>query len=248
MIRALIVDDEDLARVNLRRVLDGEENVEVIGEAANGIDALEKIGDLNPDVVFLDIEMPGLNGMEVARNMTGEPGSGPLIVFATAYDEFAVKAFEANALDYLLKPIQPQRVREALGRVTAALRSGRSEYTESLTQVLSGVTLNKLAVRRGKRIVLLALKEIFQISIEDKLVFVHTEKERFLIERTIGDLEEMLGDSGFLRISRGEVVNLEHVRELIPWFSGTWRVKLSNSTELDVSRDRARRLKEIMGV
>ncbi len=248
MIRALIVDDEDLARVNLRRVLDGEENVEVIGEAANGIDALEKIGDLNPDVVFLDIEMPGLNGMEVARNMTGEPGSGPLIVFATAYDEFAVKAFEANALDYLLKPIQPQRVREALGRVTAALRSGRSEYTESLTQVLSGFTLNKLAVRRGKRIVLLALKEIFQISIEDKLVFVHTEKERFLIERTIGDLEEMLGDSGFLRISRGEVVNLEHVRELIPWFSGTWRVKLSNSTELDVSRDRARRLKEIMGV
>ncbi|MDQ2898728.1 MAG: LytTR family DNA-binding domain-containing protein [Acidobacteriota bacterium] len=248
MIRALIVDDEDLARVNLRRILDNEENVELIGEAANGIDALEKIGDLNPDVVFLDIEMPGLNGMEVARNMAGEPGSGPLIVFATAYDEFAVKAFEANALDYLLKPIQPRRVREALGRVTAALRSGRSEYTESLKQVLAGVTLNKLAVRRGKRIILLALNEIFQISINDKLVFAHTEKERFLIERTIGELEEMLGDSGFLRISRGEMVNLEHARELIPWFSGTWKVKLSSGAELDVSRDRARRLKEIMGV
>lgn len=248
MIRALIVDDEDLARVNLRRILDDEQNVDVIGEAANGIDALEKIGDLNPDVVFLDIEMPGLNGMEVARNMVGEPGSGPLIVFATAYDEFAVKAFEANALDYLLKPIQPQRVREALGRVTAALRSGRTEYAESLKQALAGVTLNKLAVRRGKRIVLLALKEIFRISIDDKLVFVHTGKERFLIERSIGELEEMLGDSGFLRIGRGEIVNLEHVRELIPWFSGTWKVKLSNGAELDVSRDRARRLKEIMGV
>ncbi|MGI8991188.1 MAG: LytR/AlgR family response regulator transcription factor [Bryobacteraceae bacterium] len=180
--------------------------------------------------------------------MAGEPGSGPLIVFATAYDEFAVKAFEANALDYLLKPVQRQRVREALGRVTAALRSGRSEYAESLKQALAGVTLNKLAVRRGKRIILLALKEIFQISIEDKLVFVHTDKERFSIERAIGELEEMLGESGFLRISRGEMVNLEHVRELIPWFSGTWKVKLRNGTELDVSRDRARRLKEIMGV
>lgn len=247
MIRALVVDDEELARVHLIRILRGEPDVEIVGEASNGMEALEAIQELSPGVVFLDIEMPGMNGFEVVKNLY----QSPPIVFATAYDEFAVKAFEANALDYLLKPVQPQRVRRTLARLK---QNSGPEYHDAMREVLSlmdrerGTPLSKLAVHRGKRIILLGLHEILHITIEDKLVFVHTDKERFLIERTVSEAEEMLANSGFRRINRGTLVNMEHVRELVPWFSGTYRVKLTNGTELDVSRDRARQLTQAMGV
>lgn len=250
MIRALIVDDEGPARLHLRRLLEAEAGVEIVGDAANGIEALEQIPDLRPDVVFLDIEMPVMNGFDVVRNLS----EAPLVVFATAYDEFAVKAFEANALDYILKPVQPQRVRQTLGRIRTALNTGASEYRDAMREVLTvmererATPLSKLAVRRGKRIILLGLREVLHISIEDKLVFAHTANEKFLLEKTVGEAEEMLENAGFRRISRGTIVNMDHVRELIPWFSGTYRVKLGNGVELDVSRDRARQLTQAMGV
>lgn len=247
MIRTLVVDDEELARVHLIRILRSEPDVEVIGEAANGLEALEAIRELSPGLVFLDIEMPGMNGIEVVKNLAQPPP----IVFATAYDAFAVKAFEANALDYLLKPVQAQRVRQTLARLK---QSTGSENRDAMREVLSlmdrdrPVTLTKLAVYRGKRIILLGLQEVLHITIEDKLVFVHTDKERFLIERTVSEAEELLAGSDFRRISRGTLVNMEHVRELVPWFSGTYKVKLVNGVELDVSRDRARQLTQAMGV
>ncbi len=247
MIRALIVDDEELARVHLKRILDAESGIEVVGEACNGLEALEAIYELTPGVVFLDIEMPGMNGFEVVRNLSQPPP----IVFATAYDEFAVKAFEAKALDYILKPVQPHRVRQTLARLN---QSPAPEYRDAMREVMGlmarerPVPVTRLAVHRGKRIILLGLSEVFHITIEEKLVFAHTDKERFLIEKTVGEAEEMLADSGFRRISRGTLVNMEHVRELVPWFSGTWRVKLSNGVELDVSRDRARQLTQAMGI
>jgi DNA-binding LytR/AlgR family response regulator len=193
--------------------------------------------------------MPGLNGFEVAANLT----NGPRIVFATAYDEFAVKAFEENALDYILKPVQAKRITQTLGRIRTALGSGRDEYDGAMREVLSLVDrerdapITRLAARRAKRIIVLTLAEVSHIGIEDKLVFAHTGKERFLVEKTVSELERMLHDAGFYRISRGELVNLEHVRELLPWFSGTYRVKLNCGTELDVSRDRARELLQLMG-
>ena len=250
MIRAVIVDDEAPARAHLTRLLQAEPSVNIVGEAANGPEALEVIGDLNPDVVFLDIEMPAMNGFEVLRNLN----QTPLVVFATAFDEFAVKAFEANALDYILKPVQPQRVRQTVERIHAILHSGGSEYRDAMRDVLllmdkeRGAPPTKIAAKRGKRIILLALPEVLHITIEDKLVFAHTAKEKFLVERTITELEQMLGDATFRRISRATLVNMDHVRELLPWFSGTWRVKLSTGAELDVSRDRARGLTDAMGV
>ena len=250
MIRILIVDDEEPARLNLRRVLETDPGVEIVGEAVNGIEALEMIPELRPDVAFLDIEMPGLNGFEVAGNLVNPP----LIVFATAYDEFAVKAFEENALDYILKPIQPKRIAQTLGRIRSALGSDRTEYDGAMREVLGLVErernapVTKLAARRGKRIIVLGIKEVAYLGIEDKLVFAHAAKERYLVEKTVGELERMLQDAGFYRISRGELVNLEHVRELLPWFSGTYRVKLHDGAELDVSRDRARGLLQLMGV
>jgi two-component system LytT family response regulator/two-component system response regulator LytT len=250
MIRILIVDDEEPARINLRRLLETDSGVDIVGEAGNGIEALEQIPDLRPDVVFLDIEMPGLNGFEVASNLVNPP----LIVFATAYDEFAVKAFEQNALDYILKPVQAKRISQTLGRVRIALGSDRSEYDGALKEVLGlvererGAPVTKLAGRRGKRIIVLSVAEVTHLRIEDKLVFAHLGKERYLVEKTVGELERMLQGVGFYRINRGELVNLEHVRELLPWFSGTYRVKLHEGTELDVSRDRAKGLLQLMGV
>ena len=248
-LRALIVDDEDLARLALRRLLEEEPEIEVAGEAANGLEAVEQIQDLRPDLVFLDIEMPGLNGFEVVEQMS-QPAA---VVFVTAYDEYAVRAFDANAVDYLLKPLRKERLQSALDRVQkrrlASGNAGEEQASKAAALARQRVgPVKRLAVRRGKRIVIVPLRDVIRIEIEDKLVFAYTSQEKLLVEKTIGQLEAMLEPAGFLRINRGELVNQEMVRELMPWFSGTWRVKLGNGEERDVSRERAKVLKEAMGV
>jgi DNA-binding LytR/AlgR family response regulator len=245
MIPTLLVDDEELARSTLRRALAAFPEFGITGEAANGVEAIEAIAALQPALVLLDIEMPGLSGFEVVQQLTAPPA----IVFVTAYDEYAVRAFEANAVDYVLKPVQPERLERALHRVRDRLARVPSE-PQKLMEIVrerSG-PIRRLAARRGKRIVIVPLRDVIRIEIEDKLVFACTATERLLLEKTIGELEILLQPAGFLRISRGELVNLDTVRELMPWFSGTWRVKLSNGEERDVSRDRARQLKEAMGI
>jgi len=245
-IRALLVDDEDLARTALRRALESYDDVEIAGEASNGIEAIEMIGELRPDLVLLDIEMPGFDGFEVVLQLADPP----VIVFVTAYDEYAVRAFEANAIDYLLKPVQPERLARALARVRQRIPPRSPEPGSRVKEIArerSG-PLRRIAARRGKRIVIVPLREVIRVEIEDKLVFAVTASDRLLVEKTISELEAILEPAGFLRISRGELVNLEMVKELVPWFSGTWRVKLANGEERDVSRERARQLKEAMGV
>ena len=243
-IRALLVDDEDLARIALRRALEQEHDIEIVGEATNGIEAIEKIAELRPDLVLLDIEMPGFDGFEVVQQLTDPP----VIVFVTAYDEYAVRAFEANAIDYLLKPVQPERLSRALDRVQQHGNHGAKVKEIAAREIARSGPVRRIAARCGKRIVIVPLREVIRVEIEDKLVFAITANDRLLVEKTISELESILGPSGFLRISRGELVNLEMVKELVPWFSGTWRVKLANGEERDVSRERARQLKEAMGV
>ncbi len=246
MIRTLLVDDEDLARTALRRALAPAADIEIVGEATNGIEAVGMIGELRPDLVLLDIEMPGFDGFEVVQHLTNPPA----IIFATAYDEYAVRAFEANAIDYLLKPVQQDRLDRALERVRQRLgdaSQGQGSRVREIARERTG-PLRRVAARRGKRIVIVPLREVIRVEIEDKLVFAVTVTDRLLIEKTITELETLLEPSGFLRISRGELVNLEAVKELVPWFSGTWRVKLTNGEERDVSRERARQLKEAMGI
>ncbi len=249
MIRTLIVDDEQPARAQMARLLSNHSDVEVVAQAANGFEALEQIAELHPDVVFLDIEMPGFNGFEVVREIVDPP----LIVFATAYDEYAVKAFESNAVDYLLKPIQPARVSHCLDRLRTRLIRPQpmGESYERLLQAVAPERLQprrRVAVRKGKRIVVLSIEEIAYVGIEDKLTFVYTDKDRYLSDRTVSELEQALEPSGFFRISRAHVVNLDAVRELIPWFSGTWKAKLRSGAELDVSRERARQLKDLLNL
>jgi two-component system LytT family response regulator len=246
VIRTLLVDDEELARSTIRRALAASPDIEIAGEAANGVEAIEAIAQLRPDLVLLDIEMPGFNGFEVVQQISNPPA----IVFVTAYDEYAVQAFEASAIDYLLKPVQPDRLERALVRVRERLAARSPQHSVRVAEVARERTgpVRRLAARRGKRIAIVALRDVIRIEIEDKLVFACTATERLLIEKSIGELETLLEPAGFLRISRGELVNLEMVRELVPRFSGTWRVKLSNGEERDVSRERARQLKQAMGV
>lgn len=244
--RILIVDDEAPAREQLKRALAAEADVIVVGEAANGVEALERIEDLTPDAVFLDIEMPGLTGLEVAEQL----GKPPLVVFVTAYDEYAVKAFETHAVDYLLKPLDTIRLAKALDRLrehmAAKTAPAVSELLSSMRRA-RGMGPLRLAARKARRIVLVSPKDTLYVTTEDKLVFLVTVEGRYLIDRTVGELEALLEGEGFFRISRSELANLAHVTELMPWFSGTWRVKLTSGVELDVSRERSRKLKELVG-
>lgn len=242
MITSLIVDDEAPARAQLARLLLAHPDIRVVAESTNGLEALEHIAEHRPDVLFLDIEMPGLNGFEVL-NQVSEP---PVTVFATAFDEYAIRAFDANAIDYVLKPIHAARLSQAIDKVRAALMAPMDAYRTVLRQALTAVTSHvpaKLVGRRGNRLVLLSPKDILYATIEDRLAFLHTATERFMTDRTVAELEALLAPSGFVRVSRSTIVNLHHARELLPWSSGTWKVRLANGTELDVSRDRARDLK-----
>jgi len=239
VIRALVVDDEELARRNLVSMLDGA--VEVVGEASGGVEALEKIFELAPDAVFLDIEMPEMNGFEVLAQLSNPP----MVVFVTAYDHHAIQAFEAHAVDYILKPLRRERVVRAVEHLQA--RSA-ALAPATLRKVLEQFPMAmKIAGQRGRKIVLIAPREVVWIGTEDRLVFLYTAQERYLVNRTVAELEGMLSSQGFFRVSRSEIVNLQHARELIPRSSGTWRLILSNGYEADVSRERAKELRAAMG-
>lgn len=246
MIRCLVVDDEQVAREHMVRLLEQYSDVTTVGSASNGVEALESIADFKPDVVFLDIEMPEMSGFDVLAQLR----TAPLIVFATAYDEYAVQAFEANAIDYLLKPVQPGRLTKTIEKIRTTLEKPAKEYESLLRAALSQLRPGppaKLAARRGKRIVLLSPKEVLYARIEDEIVFFHSQNDRFATDRTITELEELLEPAGFCRISRSVLVNLSYARELLPWSNGTWKLKLANNIELDVTRERARDLKSRIG-
>jgi DNA-binding LytR/AlgR family response regulator len=241
MITLLIVDDETPARTHLRRLLAAYTDIDVVGEAAHGLEALERVSALHPDVMFLDIEMPGLNGFQVISELR-QP---PITVFATAFDKYAIQAFDASALDYVLKPVRPERLAQALTKVRAMMGASMDAYRADLRHAaFSLATPTKLTGRRGSRLILLSPKEVLFVAIDAQLTFFHTGTDRFLTDRTITELEQVLAPFGFVRINRSTLVNLQHARELVPSTSGTCRIKVSNGTELEVSRERARALKE----
>lgn len=243
--RALIIDDEAPARQALRRLLASQPDLEIVGEAANALEALDFLSNHPVDLLLLDIEMPGLSGFDLLAQLP----SPPLTVFVTAYDAYAVRAFEANAVDYLLKPAEPAAIERALSRCRARLSSSSPPLDPALLRKLQlSLAPNapaKIAARRARRFVLVPRREILYIHAEDKLVFLVTANEKLLTDRTIGELEELLPASEFLRIHRSTLVNLDAVTELYPWMdNGAWRVRLKDGRELDVSRDRVKPLKE----
>ena len=244
--RTLIVDDESPARERLKRLLSDIEGVELIGEAENGVQAVELIEKERPDLVLLDIQMPGLDGFGVIEALA-EP---PRVIFVTAYDEYAIRAFEANALDYLLKPFSRERLATAVRRAHESLREER-DFASRLGPLLQslagqGQYLTRLAVRDCDRIRVLDVSEVDWICVTGEQVVLHAGDQLYTVGRTMAELESRLDPARFFRAHRSAIVNLDRVAEVIPWFKGSHKLRLTTGTEVDLSRARARALRKIL--
>jgi len=241
MIRALIVDDERLARARLVRLLRRHEDVEIVGVACDGDEALLMIAELRPDLVFLDVQMPGLSGFDVIDAIGRE--RMPALILTTAFDQYALRAFEAHALDYLLKPFGEERLSASLDRAAAMIRGARAHpgvrpFLEQLAPA------KRFVVRTPGRIVFLPLSEVDWIEAAGNYVYVHAGRERHLIRATLKAIEARF-DSQFARIHRSALVNLERVRELVPRAHGDCDVVLLGGARLPVSRTFAARLRAL---
>ncbi len=228
-VRALIVDDEPLARTRLERLLQARKEIEVVGTATNGDDALAKITALMPDVIFLDIQMPGLGGFDVLREIGG--GGRPHVIFTTAHAQYALRAFEVQALDYLLKPFDEERLAAALDRALPLIRG--SEWTE------------RFIVKSAGRIMFLGAHEISWIEAADNYVHLHTNQDSHLVRTSLKTLEQKLDPARFMRVHRSAMVNLTSVRELVPLAHGDYEIVLRDGTRVTASRTFSERLRAI---
>lgn len=232
-IRTLLVDDEVLARLALRQALATHPEVEIVGECGNAAEALQAIRHLRPGLLFLDIQMPGMDGFKLLRALSRE--ALPLVVFATAYGQHALRAFDADAIDYVLKPIDQARFDQAMARVNKHWR-GLHAQGEAETAAAAERYRQRLAVRVGEHSRVLAVADIDWIRADGNYVRIHAAGAAFLHRETLQGLLAALDPAGFLRIHRGIVVNVERVREVHPLFGGNAEVILHDGTRLDLSR------------
>lgn len=248
-LRVLIVDDEPPARRLVRDFLADEAGVEVAGEAGDGAEALLRIADDAPDVVFLDVQMPEMDGFEVLRSLP--PERAPAVVFTTAYDEFAVAAFEASAVDYLLKPLRRDRVHDAVQRARARVAQGSDATLLAELRELVAASrrparpLERLAVRVGPRIVFLRAEEVDRVEAEGNYARVFAGGRSYLLRQTLSSLEAGLDPDRFMRVHRSMLVNVERIREVYPLARGTYELVLQDGTALTTGqsyRDRVQRL------
>ncbi|KYH33521.1 LytR/AlgR family response regulator transcription factor [Neomoorella mulderi] len=248
MIKALIVDDEEPARQELRYYIERDANFTVCGEAAGGSEALELASFLQPDVVFLDIELWDLDGVEVARLLLKQPRP-PLIIFATAYDAYAIEAFELNAVDYLLKPFTAERVATTLARVRQLLQQHETPPLASLLRHLATTRkTTKVAAWKEDRLLVIDPGEIIYAEARGHQVLLKTNQGALRFPGTLQELEDKL-DRGFLRVHRSFIVNLDLVREVVPYFHGTYHLLLKDQekTEIPVGRTYLKDVRTILG-
>jgi two-component system LytT family response regulator len=239
-IRTLIVDDESLARDRLRDLLREEPEIQIVGECADGREAVTAIRQESPDLIFLDIQMPELDGFGVLDAIGAEPA--PLIVFVTAFDQFALRAFEVHAVDYLLKPFDRERFRTALRHALAQLKQREGHVRETHQSALlaelksAGKPSERLAVKSSGRVVFVRIKDIDWIEAAHNYVELHAGKECHLLRETLNAIEGRLAPETFVRISRSVIVNVERIKELQPLFYGEYAVTLQNGARLTLSR------------
>jgi DNA-binding LytR/AlgR family response regulator len=258
-LRALIVDDEQLAREDLAYLLDRQGLVEVVGQAAHGVEALGLVEDVAPDLVFLDIQMPGMTGFEVARQLLQRPAP-PGIVFVTAYDQHAVEAFQVNAVDYLLKPVDPTRLDQAVQRAarrraadqaSAASNPLTNEDLERIVQLVAErqTRRERLAVKAGDRFLLVAAEDVVFASVAGEAVtIVGNGLSGTSNYRTLDELHAHLDPNVFWRVHRSYLVNINKIKEIVPWFSRNYilRMRDAKSTEIPVSRAQTKRLRDYL--
>ena len=237
--RALIVDDERLARKELMKLLEEHPSIEIVGEAANADEADKMIEELNPDLLFLDIQMPGRTGFQLLESLD----SVPLVVFTTAYDEFALKAFEVNALDYLLKPITAERLSDAVHKIQEKERnkSGRARDKKLGLE-------DQVFVKDGDRCWFVSLANIRMFESDGNYIKVYFDTNRPMIHKSLNALDEKLDERSFFRASRKHIVNLSWVEGIEPWFNGGLMVKLRGGDKVEVSRRQAAKFKDMMSL
>jgi len=248
---AVVADDEQLARDELCFQLTQIDGVEIVSQATDGLQALDEIARLNPDVAFLDVQMPGLTGFEVARRLL-ENGTDLAVVFVTAFDHRAIEAFEVNAVDYVLKPVEPARLEQAVGRV----RKRRAEQPlgdqlERLVRMMAGPKdrRNQIAIKVAERIVLVQADDIIYASLtEDSINIVTGQVSGTSNYRTLDELQARLDPDVFWRVHRSHLVNINKIKEIVPWFSRNYilRMRDAKATEIPVSRSQTRRLREYL--
>jgi two-component system LytT family response regulator len=239
--RALIIDDERLARKELKSLLSDFTEVEVIGEAVNADEAIEKIRETNPDLIFLDIQMPGKTGFEMLEELERTPK----VIFTTAYDQFALKAFDVNALDYLLKPIEADRLEAALAKI-------KTDSTETTAEALpfSGKlgASDQVFVKDGEKCWFVKLENVRLFESDGNYIKVYFDTFRPMIHKSLNALDEKLDDRAFFRASRKHIINLGWVEKIEPWFNGGLMVELKGGDKVEVSRRQASRFKEMMSL
>ncbi len=239
-LRVVIVDDESLARDGLRELLSADAEIEIVEECADGFEAVEALRSARPDIVFLDIQMPELNGFDVVREVGAE--RMPVVIFITAYDEFALRAFDVNALDYLLKPVDPKRFRIALDRARSVIEARSTlMVNQKLVRLLEDMKvgsgfLDRLSVKSSGKITFIKTKDIDWIDADGDYVCVNAQGKKHLIRGRISDLQQRLDPRQFARIHRSIIVNIERIQELEPLFYGEYTVKLHNGSKLTLSR------------
>jgi two-component system, LytTR family, response regulator len=252
-IRAFLVDDEALAIKRLTRMLAATGRVEVAGTSIDPVEAVPAILAAKPDVLLLDIEMPGMNGFQMLAKLDPQP----LVVFTTAYDQYALQAFGVNSVDYLLKPVEAAQLSRALDRVER-MRSGsepRPDIRELLDRLASATKPqpeypDRIASKTGEHVEFVELSRVTHFFASDKLTFAATPAKNYVIDHTIQELEQKLDPRKFLRVHRATLLNVDYVHELHAWFAGRMMVRLKDEkrTELSVSRDRVRALKQRLGI
>ncbi len=259
-LRVLVVDDEQLAREELCYQLEQTGDVELVGQAANGLEALSAAEQHAPDLMFLDIQMPGLNGFEVAKRLLASADASPSVIFVTAFDQYAIEAFDVNAVDYLLKPVEPARLEQALRRARQRVQAERAaasnpvELTEQLDRIVRLMAdrtdrRDQVAVKIGERFVLVQAEEIIFASLADESITIVTGQVAGTSNyRTLDDLQARLDPEVFWRVHRSHLVNINKIKEIVPWFSRNYilRMKDPKATEIPVSRSQTKRLREYL--
>ena len=239
--RALIIDDERLARKELMKLLEDHPMIEVVGEAMNADEANQLVNELNPDLLFLDIQMPGKTGFQLLEELD----SVPLVVFTTAYDEFALKAFGVNALDYLLKPIQPERLAETVSKLAEKERT-RMVAIHGPEKKLG--LHDQVFVKDGERCWFVSLANVRLFESDGNYIKVYFDTNRPMIHKSLNALDEKLDERAFFRASRKHIVNLNWVESIEPWFNGGLMVKLKGGDKVEVSRRQAAKFKDMMSL
>lgn len=252
MIRTVVVDDESPAREELVYILEKQKEVQVIGQASHGLEAINLNRKLKPDLIFLDIKMPKLNGIEVANRLLKEPHV-PYIVFVTAYEEYALEAFEVNAMDYILKPVCEERLQRGLNKIIDRMRNENRDYYNRLNKLLEDLnsteSMNIISVYNSGKLIPLEHKDIIYATVEDKSTVIISTKGKFTINCTLGELDNRLNSLHFFRSHKSYLINLDMIESIEPWFNSTFNVKLKNiDKKLPVSRSQSKDFKDIMNI